>query len=59
MIGCLMSPDPGCYIRRFIQRSGISGTSALPFALNHLAPVAQKFDSATIHWINPYPTDKC
>ena len=54
-----MSPDPGCYIRRFIQRSDISGTSALPFALNHLAPVAQKFDSATIHWINPYPTDKC
>ena len=53
-----MSPDPGCYIRRFIQRSGISGTSALPFALNHLAPVAQKLDTV-IHRINPYPTDKC
>ena len=52
-----MSPDPaGCYIRRFIQRSHITRTSALPFALNRLAPVVQKLDSA-IHRINHCPTD--
>ena len=46
------------YASSGIQRSRISGTSALPFALNHLAPVAQKLDTV-IHRINPYPTDKC
>ena len=29
----------------------ITGTSALPFPLNHLAPVVQKLDSA-IHYIS-------
>ena len=46
------------YASSGIQRSRISGTSASPFALNHLAPVAQKLDSA-IHRINHYPPDKC